>query len=163
MNRSLIDNLKDVGTGAALLLNKQNNEPCLILKLPEDINFDASTPIGYGTFELHQYDPEGVIIRTIIEVYKDLQHLSKPLVYLDTFINPNNEADQRLLQAMAKASYLQCFAWHNDANLTYLGGKKLRWQDQHRQSIHRLIKESKGTSTIWPDAKIRCMRENPMY
>lgn len=157
----LLDALKDTNAGAVFLLN-QAREPALLLKLPEDVDFDAQTPIGYGVFEWYQYTPEGVIIRTLIQVYQDLHHLQQPLVEFDTFINPNDEAGALLLQKMATASFLWCIAWWNDADLTYLGRKQLRWQEQHRQSIIRLIEESKGTTTQWPAAKIRCMRENPM-
>jgi hypothetical protein len=140
---NLLDALKDTNVGGAFLL-EQAKEPALVMKLPEDVNFDAQTPVGYGVFEWYQYDPEGVIIRSLIQVYQDLQHLQQPVVYFDTFINPNDEDGRRLLQQMARCSSLLCLAWSNDADLTFLGQKRLRWQDQHRQSIVRLIEESKG-------------------
>jgi len=157
----LIGALKDTNVGGAFLLN-QAKEPVLVMKVPEDVTFDAQTPIGYRMFEWYHYDPEGVIIRSFIEVYQDLQHLQQPVIYFDTFINPNDDAGKHLLQQMATASFLWCFAWRNDADLTFLGSKQLRWQEQHRQNIVRLIEESKGTTTQWPAAKIRCMREHPL-
>jgi hypothetical protein len=158
---NLLDALKDTNVGSAFLLN-QANEPALVMKLPEDVDFGAHTPIGYGVWEWYQYEPEGVIIRSLVQVYQDLQHLQHPLIFFDTFINPNDEEGRRLLQHMATASFLWCLAWWNDADLTFLGRKQLRWQDQHRQNIIQLIEASKGTTTQWPAAKIRCMREHPI-
>lgn len=157
----LIDALQDTNVGGAFLLN-QAQEPTLVMKLPEDVTFDAQTPIGYGTFEWYRYDSEGVIIRSLVSIYQDIQHLQHPVVYFDTFLNPNDDETRKLLHQMATASFLWCFAWWNDSDITFLGQKKLRWQDQHRQTIQRLIDESRGTITQWPDAKIRCMRENPV-
>ncbi len=156
---NLLDALKDTNVGGAFLLN-QAQEPVLVMKLPEDVNFDAHTPIEYGIFEWYQYSPEGVVIRAIVQIYQDIRHLQQPAIDFDTFINPNNDGGKLLLQRMATASFLWCLAWRNDADLTFLGQKQLRWQDQHRNNIARLIQASKGTMTQWPTAKIRCMREH---
>jgi hypothetical protein len=122
---NLLDALKDTNVGGAFLLN-QAKEPALVMKLPEDVNFDAQTPIGYGVFEWYQYDPEGAIIRTIVQVYQNIRHLQQPVVSFDTFINPNDDSGRLLLQHMATAPFLWRLAWRNDADLTFLGQKQLR-------------------------------------
>lgn len=155
------DVLKGINTGAVYVLDEAK-QPTLLLKIPEDVHFEAHTPIEYGHFEWYDYDSEGVIIRTLIMVYEDLNHLSNPLIYFDTFFNPNNQADHELLEHMAVAHSLHCMAWWNDAHLTYLGQKHLRWEEKHRKSIRRLLELSRGTRTQWPEAKIRCMHENPV-
>ncbi len=67
-----------------------------------------------------------------------------------------------LLERMATAGSLRCMAWWNDADVTPLGQKQLRWEETHRETIRRLLELGRGTKTRWPEAKIRCMRENPV-
>ncbi len=153
--------MMDSGTGASILLNKQC-QPCIVFKLPEDIMFDAATPIGVGHMEFYEYVPEGVVIRFLFEIYQDLAHLEPPLKVLDSFLDPTDESGKLLLEKLANCDGVEVHAWWNDADLTYCGGKTIRWPEQHRQSVRRLQLESAGKATRWPEAKIRCMRENPL-
>jgi hypothetical protein len=159
--RGLEDALKDVGMGASILLNKLG-QPCILFKLPEDINFDAMTPIGYGRMEFYEYDPEGVVIRFLFEVFQDLAHLERPLVVLDSFLDPTDESGKLLLAKLATCEGVEVHAWWNGSEMTYCGGKTIRWQEQHRRSIRTLQQASEGKFTRWPEVRIRCMRENPL-
>jgi hypothetical protein len=159
--RGLEEALKDIGMGASILLDTQG-QPCVLFKLPEDVDFDASTPIGYGRMEFFEYDPEGAIIRFLFEVYLDLDHLERPLLVLDCFLDPTDESGKELLERLATCTGVLVHAWWNDADMTYLGCKMIRWQEQHRRSILRLQQASSGKQSQWPEVKIRCMRENPL-
>src|SRR5262249_31618165 len=140
---NIYDALKDTSEGAVYILDKAR-QLTLLLKLPEDVDFEAHTPMSYGQFEWYEYQPEGAIIRTLVSVYKDLKHLESPLVYFDIFFNPNNQSDHELMERMSTAGSLRCMACWNDADLTYLGQKQLRWDEQYRKASSRLLELSRG-------------------
>jgi hypothetical protein len=154
------DVLKDMDAGGLFVLNERG-EPSLIMKLPEGVRFGTETPIVYGAFEWYQYEREGVVIRTLIQLYENLEHLvDQPVAFIGIFVNPNNEQEKQALSALANVSYVWCLAWSRDR--IFLGQRKLLWQDHNRESVISLLQKSEGTWTLWPDAKIRCMKENSL-
>ena len=63
--------LKQVNVGA-IYQNNTKGELLLLLKLSPDIPFTSTTPISFGTLEWYQYKPEGVVVRTLVQVFEDL-------------------------------------------------------------------------------------------
>jgi hypothetical protein len=139
--------------------------PEIRLRLPADVPFEAETPFSFDDIQLFSYQPEGPVVRFICRIYQDMDHLERPLLAMEIFLDPVPYGQHRpLLERLTTCTEIRVRVWHEANPPVEVGRKDFAWKPNLQEAMRTVLSEGRRivSRTPWPAAARRCQRENPL-